>query len=925
MTRSPRSRNAPLIRGKGRRPPHRGQRSKPATSATASHRQNEHPFTPRVNPHLKPILQTIGLPEQTPFVPDPFQIEALERLAKGDVIVSAPTGSGKTYIAVEAMAGLLAQGKRAWYASPLKALSNSKYLEFGRRFGQDNVGLLTGDHKVNADAPLVVGTTEILRNQLYDAMHHGQDLPADLVVMDEAHYLGDPDRGVVWEEVIIYLAPRTRLLLLSATVANAEEIAAWLRFIRGRPAATVISGERPVPLEPLFLFPDGELAPLSRDGHLFPKIRHFLTHAESRHAARGGRLPHFGRILRALAVTNLLPAIFFLKSRADCDTALRFCLRSHEAWPAERRHLLEARLEELLDQYPFLRTHPQRKYLIAAGVAAHHAGQLPHWKLVIERLMQDGLLAAIFSTSTVAAGVNFPARTVVLTQSDRFDGRVFVDLRATDLHQMTGRAGRRGMDRIGFAVVVPGPFLDTTLIHALFEAESEPVESQIQINFSMVLNLLLSHRPEDVRHLLGLSLAAFQQQGETGFAEEVRRLHRRLEELIGGGACRDPDQALFLVQRASRLEEEIRRLGRARPTMLKNQVLDRLLVPGRVFERQDGRRYVVLEPRQRRGRPGLLAAPLRPNGLLKKGRLRTRWVPREAIGTLMDERAPLAPNTAPDQAADMIRSLARQKLHALDIAQFEQEAAAEAMADLDGRMADLHETLERLPCNTCPLRNDCVEDRKGTIRRLLERLEALYDEAEQSSQRLWADFLRHLDFLREENFVNARDELTEDGEWAAQLRLDHPMIVAAAIRARAWPEEDPVLLAALIAPFVVDKERADEPDGVRRKVPPTLAPAWFKLEEVVNPLVERLDERGFSTPSLSLKPALAVHLWASGGEWEAAVAALGLDEGDMAMLAFRTADNLRQIAALTETHPALARAARKAMDLVLREPVTVPL
>ena len=912
-------------RGKGRRPFGRSARGKAASSPSGFHLRPERPFTPRVNPHLRPILQAIGTPEEEPFVPDPFQVEALERLAKGDVVVSAPTGAGKTYIAVEAMAGLLAQGKRAWYASPLKALSNSKYLEFGRRFGPDQVGLLTGDHKVNANAPLIVGTTEILRNQLYDAMHQGHDLPADLVVMDEAHYLGDPERGVVWEEVIIYLSPRTRLLLLSATVANAEEIAEWLRFIRGQPAAAVISEERPVPLEPVFLFPDGELAPLAREGHLFPKIRHFLTHAEERRVVRGQRLPHFGRILRALAETNLVPAIFFLKSRVDCDRALLSCLRPSEAWPLERRRLLEARLDQLLDQYPFLRSHPQRKYLVQAGVAAHHAGQLPHWKLVIERLMQEGLLSAIFSTSTVAAGVNFPARTVVLTQSDRFDGRVFVDLRATDLHQMTGRAGRRGMDRIGFAVVVPGPFLDTTLIHALFGATPEPVESQIQINFSMVLNLLLSHRPEDVRHLLGLSLAAFQQQGDAGFVDEVRRIHRRLEELIAEGACRDPDHALFLVQQANRLEEEVRRLGRDRPAIQRDQVLEKLLLPGRLFVRQDGRRYMVLEPMQRRGRPGLVAVPLRPDRLLKKGKLRTRWVPRDAVELLLDERAPLTPDTAPDQAAELVRRLAAQTLHPLDLSQLEQEALAETASSLEARLADLNEALARLPCHACPLRDDCVRNRRGSIRRLLSRLEALYAEAEQSSHRLWADFLRHLDFLREEGFVKAKDELTEDGQWAAQLRLDYPMIVAAAIRARAWPDKDPVLLAALIAPFVVDKERPREPDAARRAAPPALLPAWLKLEAVVEPLNERLQAQGFPTPSLSLRPALAIHLWASGGDWKAAVAALGLDEGDMAMLAFRTADSLRQIAGLTETHPALAATARRAIGLVLREPVTVPL
>jgi ATP-dependent RNA helicase HelY len=223
-------------------------------------------FNPRVNRKLLPVLEEIGVPEAAPFVPDPFQVEAVERLAVEDVVVSAPTGSGKTWIAEKAIERALASGQKAWYASPLKALSNSKYSEFGEIFGEERVGILTGERKENLGADLVVGTTEILRNQLYDAMHHGRDLESGLVVLDEAHFLGDPERGVVWEEVIIYLPVRVRLLLLSATVQNADQISRWLNFVRDEPCATVLDQERPVPLFPVFMAPDGELCPLLGKG-----------------------------------------------------------------------------------------------------------------------------------------------------------------------------------------------------------------------------------------------------------------------------------------------------------------------------------------------------------------------------------------------------------------------------------------------------------------------------------------------------------------------------------------------------------------------------------------------------------------------------------------------------------------------------------
>ena len=232
---------------------------------------------PRFDPQLRHAFRKIGVPESTPFKPDPFQIEALEKLRESDVLVSAPTGAGKTWIASQAIHNYLAEDGRVWYASPLKALSNAIYQEFCHEFGHERIGILTGDRKEKPDAPVIVGTTEILRNQLYDAMHMGESVRADLVILDEAHYLSDPDRGVVWEEVLIYLPSRVRLLLLSATISNAEEVSQWLGRNRGTRTLVVRSNERPVPLEMLFLFPDGLISPLAGRKGLTPAVRKFLS------------------------------------------------------------------------------------------------------------------------------------------------------------------------------------------------------------------------------------------------------------------------------------------------------------------------------------------------------------------------------------------------------------------------------------------------------------------------------------------------------------------------------------------------------------------------------------------------------------------------------------------------------------------------
>ncbi len=883
--------------------------------------QTAMPFTPRVSGHLKTILEEIGTPEDRPFRPDPFQVESLEKLASGDVVVSVPTGAGKTYIAVEAMSDLLARGGRCWYASPLKALSNSKYIEFGRRFGPENVGLLTGDHKVNPDAPIIVGTTEILRNQLYDAMSVGQDLSTDLVVMDEAHYLGDIDRGVVWEEVIIYLPPRVRLLLLSATVANAREIAEWLSFVRGNEPQAVVTHERPVPLHPLFLFPDGLMMSLSKGRKLAPQIRHFIEQNPSRGRRSGQSSIPMDRILEALDRTDLLPAIFFLKSRSDCDEALIRCSNRTRYLQPERRARLGRRLDGLLDRYPFLKTHPHINHL-RAGIAAHHAGHMPHWKLVIEQLMQEGLLSAIFSTSTVAAGVNFPARTVAISQSDRFNGHEFVDLTATELLQMTGRAGRRGMDRIGFALIVPGPFQKTELIQSLFGAESDPVLSRIQINFSMVLNLLSSHNPDQIKNLLDQSLAAFQ-QSRSHKAKEAARFMSQLGEEISGGACEGPEQALHFYAEGRRLAGDLDYLTRLEPHLTWESALRTGLTPGRLFEVYGGKRLCALEHMERRDRAGVLAAKVKEDLGLKKGQVRGKWVPLARIRGLTETCLDIDPEKHAREAVKLIRKAAVMDHPIMDPAEMMADENDARLSDLKTRLNSARTVLEELPCPECPIHYQCWGDESSTAVRLMKRIRRLEAKGRTSGRMLWSSFVRHLDFLKTEGFVGPDDELTDDGQWAANLRLDHPLLIAAGIKASAWPEDDPALLAALVAPFVVDKEQI--PEDSPGQIAVDLAGAWMKLETSVTPLAGRLNSSGFATPALKFRAALAIHTWAIRGDWEEAVQKYGHDPGDMAMLVFRTADNLRQMAGLSATHPKLAPTARKAVELIMKEPVVVPL
>ncbi|HVG39291.1 MAG TPA: DEAD/DEAH box helicase, partial [Pyrinomonadaceae bacterium] len=454
---------------------------------------------------MRRLLAGIGTPELAPFQPDPFQLEALETIATEDALVTAPTGSGKTWIAREAIKRLLAEGRRAWYTSPLKALTNSKYQEFVAEFGPEQVGILTGDRKENADAPLIVGTTEIYRNQLFDALRGGHAVQADLVVLDEAHYLADEERGHVWEEAIILSPPRVRLLLLSATVGNAAELAAWINEVRGARCRVIPRpGARPVPLRAAFLYPTGALAPLlDENGRFNQEIAGFTQNSAARHPRYGGadahrrpqhkmNLPEMppALLLQSLGAYDLLPAIVFLPTRRRCDEAASEAALLRKTDDAARRDARRAMMREFAALHPEISKHRHWDMLLRGGVGSHHAGHIPSWKLMVEQLMSAGLLDAIFATATVAAGVDFPARTVVFTGVDVRTGNGWRQLSASEFQQMTGRAGRRSRDLVGFVVAAPGTHQSPQRVAALLHAAPDPLVSQFRATYSTLLNLL---------------------------------------------------------------------------------------------------------------------------------------------------------------------------------------------------------------------------------------------------------------------------------------------------------------------------------------------------------------------------------------------------------------------------------------------------
>ena len=496
---------------------------------------------------------TAGLP----FELDPFQHEACEALEQGSgVLVCAPTGAGKTVVGEFAVHLALAQGRKCFYTTPIKALSNQKYNDLVQRHGIAKVGLLTGDNAINGEAPVVVMTTEVLRNMLYSGSTSLRDL--GYVVMDEVHYLADRFRGAVWEEVIIHLPASVTLVSLSATVSNAEEFADWLVTVRGE-TRVVVTEHRPVPLwqhmlvgKRFFdLFHDATAAQMHEvHPELLRYTREMIRRIED---LRFGGRPQRGRnrygpsrpeVVERLDREGLLPAITFVFSRAGCDAAVQQCLHAglRLTDPDERseiRRVVESRTSAIPSEDLTVLGYWEWLDGLERGLAAHHAGMLPAFKEVVEELFVRGLVKAVFATETLALGINMPARCVVLERLVKFNGEAHVDLTPGEYTQLTGRAGRRGIDVEGHAVVVWSPEVDPRHVAGLASTRTYPLRSSFRPSYNMAVNLVGSVGMAEARELLESSFAQFQaDRSVVGVARQVQRNEETMARARGGDGLR---------------------------------------------------------------------------------------------------------------------------------------------------------------------------------------------------------------------------------------------------------------------------------------------------------------------------------------------------------------------------------------------------
>ena len=527
----------------------------PAERYAAAKRRGTHPLT----------TEFIG---QFEFGFDDFQITACHAVEDGKgVLVAAPTGAGKTVVGEFAAFSALARGKKCFYTTPIKALSNQKYFEFVARFGEEKVGLLTGDTNINSEADILVMTTEVLRNMLY--ANSSTLINLGSVVMDEVHYLADKFRGAVWEEVLIHLMESVQVISLSATVSNAEEFGEWLGEVRGS-TEVIVSEIRPIPLYQHVLIGNRLIDLFSEPGRVNPEILGLEREALRRVKTPRGRRDRFGegdnRLSRAeiidkLQRENLLPAITFIFSRVGCDAAVKQCLQA-----GIKLTTTEERLEIVNTAQRFTQNLAEedlevlgyREWLLALerGIAAHHAGLLPSFKGAVEELFKNGLVKAVFATETLALGINMPARTVVLEKLTKWNGEAHVSITPGEYTQLTGRAGRRGIDIEGNAVVQWSPTVDSATAAGLASTRTYPLRSSFTPTYNMSINLIARFGRERARGSLESSFAQFQaDRAVVGLVRQIRKNESLAAELIESAQCH-----LGNFSEYSRIRIEIREL-----------------------------------------------------------------------------------------------------------------------------------------------------------------------------------------------------------------------------------------------------------------------------------------------------------------------------------------------------------------------------
>ncbi|MEI8056792.1 MAG: DEAD/DEAH box helicase [Actinomycetes bacterium] len=877
------------------------------------------------------------------FELDDFQLEACRAVEAGaGVLVAAPTGAGKTVVGEFAVHLALREGRKCFYTAPIKALSNQKYHDLVARYGADNVGLLTGDNSVNGEAPVVIMTTEVLRNMLYARSHTLEGL--SYVVMDEVHYLADRFRGAVWEEVIIHLPEHVAVVALSATVSNAEEFGEWLTEVRGE-TRIVVEEHRPVPLwqqvmagDRLFdLFVDDEqskvnpeLVRLAREDERLTKM---MRDSGSR-PGRGGRRPRGANIpmryevVERLNRERLLPAITFLFSRVGCDAAVDQCLAAGLRLTSndERqtiRDIVEARCADLPQEDLAVLGYLDWLDGLERGFAAHHAGMLPTFKEAVEYLFQLGLVKMVFATETLALGINMPARSVVLEKLVKWNGETHADITPGEYTQLTGRAGRRGIDIEGNAIVVWHHGFDPEALAGLASTRTYPLRSSFKPSYNMAVNLVGSVGHHAARELLETSFAQFQSdRAVVGMARQVRKQEGALDGYRDAMNCHLGDFAEYseLRRRLTDREKELARDGAVRRRAASSDSLAKLKA-GDVIVIPAGRRSgvaVVLDPglsEKDEPRPSVLTID--------------RQVKRLSVIDFPTPVEPLEhiriPKLFNPRSANSRRDLASRLKESVGDLRVDRPRKGGGGNAEDELILELRRLIRQHPCHGCDEREDHARWAER-FHRLQRETQGLERRVETRTNSIARQFDRVCAILAQLGYLTTDDDtsaVTDAGRMLQRLYSELDLVAAECLRQGLWKGLTAPELAACASILVFESRQSD--DSGPPKLPPGRVPEvladtvriWGELANL------EAEERVQFLREPDLGFAWAAFRWASGHRLESVLRDVDLAAGDFVRWCKQLADLLGQIADAAGSHTdpesaVLARTARDAVDAVKR-------
>lgn len=872
--------------------------------------------------------------EQYEFDLDPFQLKACLSIERGrGVLVAAPTGSGKTVVGEYAIFQALDKGTKCFYTTPIKALSNQKFAELVARYGEERIGLLTGDNSINGDAQVVVMTTEVLRNMLYSGSPALKNL--SYVVMDEVHYLADRSRGAVWEEVIIHLPLSVTVIALSATVSNAEEFGQWLATLRGE-TDVVVEEHRPVPLwqhvmagrELYDLFVDDEQSEVNPELIALARVARqggYRAHRQSRNSqSRSSMTPRRSSVIDRLQSEGLLPAIYFLFSRNGCDDAVEQILASglRLTEPRERAsiraQILEATSDipdEDLAALGFL----EWCDALERGVAAHHAGLLPRFKEIVENLFQQGLIKVVFATETLALGINMPARCVVLERLVKWNGEAHVDLSPGEYTQLTGRAGRRGIDIEGHAVVLWQSDLDPRALAGLASTRTYPLKSSFRPSYNMAVNLVATVGADRARELLETSFAQFQaDRSVVGLATELRKLEDARDGYQQAMQCHlgDFDEYAALRNQIGKEEKTDSKTAVEHRRLSGDRAL-RALARGDVIHLTGGKKSgpaVVINPAH-----GGKEDDPRPLVMTVDRQIR-RLNHHDALYDLRPIGRIKIPKSFTSKDQKLRKSIAAQvRQVALD--QPDQQRRLKKSQRINPRIQELKDQMKQHPCHGC-------SDREAHARwgeryfKINTHIAEVENRMQGRTNTIAKRFDRLCEVLGELEYL-ARDDkdqwfVTDRGEMLKGIYSEADLLVAQCIVEGVLDNLDPPSLASVVSAFLYESRRSEFNDSVSVPGGPTeraldqISRIWAELTGVEH------SHRLSGTRRVDAGLSWAVYRWAKGASLLKILTSNDVTAGDFVRWARQVIDLLGQIVSVTKRESHLHQSAVDAIALMQR-------